>query len=51
MMHTLTFATDLIITGKIYTFRFKSTNNKGSSDYSEYLSVACTSPPDQVGII
>jgi hypothetical protein len=45
MQHTLTFASDNIITGKIYTFRFKSVNSKGSSEYSEYLSIAANIPP------
>ena len=47
MTHTVTFATDGIVTGNIYTFRFYATNEKGSSDYSEYLSVAAIDPPGQ----
>jgi len=45
MQHTLTYATDLIVTGRIYTFRFKAINSKGNSSYSEMLSVACNAPP------
>jgi hypothetical protein len=45
MSHTVTFATDGIQTGLIYSFRFKAINSKGHSDYSEYLSVAANSPP------
>ena len=45
MAHTLTYASDNIITGKVYRFRFKAFNSKGFSDYSEILSVAATSVP------
>jgi hypothetical protein len=45
MTHTLTYATDGIITGRIYTFRFKAVNEKGESEYSEYLSIAANQPP------
>ena len=47
MAHTVTFANDGIVTGSIYSFRFKSENSKGESEYSEYLSVAANSPPSQ----
>ena len=50
MTHTVTFATDGIVTGNIYTFRFYATNEKGSSDYSEYLSVAAIDPPGQANV-
>ena len=43
--HTVTYALDGILTGSIYSFRFKSFNIKGESAYSEVISVACTSPP------
>jgi hypothetical protein len=45
MYHTLTYATDSIVTGNVYTFRFKAINSKGNSTYSELLSVACNAPP------
>jgi hypothetical protein len=45
MSQTVTFASDGIITGKIYTFRFKATNIKGDSNYSDYLYVAASGPP------
>lgn len=45
MQHTVTFADDNILTGKIYSFRFKSFNSKGYSEYSEILSVAAVNPP------
>ena len=45
MLYTVTFATDGIITGQIYQFRFRSLNSKGYSDYSEILSVAAIDPP------
>lgn len=45
MAHTLTYASDNIISGKVYSFRFKAYNSKGFSDYSEILSVAATSVP------
>jgi len=47
MQHTVTYATDLIVTGRIYTFRFKAVNNKGNSSYSELLTVACNAPPSK----
>jgi hypothetical protein len=47
MEHTLTFATDGLVTGNIYTFRIKARNEKGDSDYSEFSSIACNSPPEQ----
>lgn len=45
MQHSVTFASDNIVTGKVYSFRFKALNSKGYSEYSEYLSVAATAPP------
>ena len=45
MTHTLTYAVDGIITGKVYTFRFKAVNEKGSSAFSEYISIAASKPP------
>jgi hypothetical protein len=47
MQHTVTYASDNIITGKVYTLRFKAMNSKGYSEYSENLSVAVTSPPSK----
>lgn len=47
MSHTLTYANDAIVTGKIYSFKFRALNSKGYSEYSEILSVATTAPPDQ----
>lgn len=47
MTHTLTFATDGVTTGLIYTFRFKAVNDKGSSEYSEQVSIAANEPPLQ----
>lgn len=47
MQHTLTYATDGIITGKIYSFRFKAVNVKGSSEYSEFVTIAVNKPPQQ----
>jgi hypothetical protein len=47
MTHTLTYATDQITTGLIYTFRFKAVNEKGSSEYSEQVSIAANEPPEQ----
>jgi hypothetical protein len=47
MSHTVTFAADGITTGAIYSFRFKAINSKGHSEYSEFLSVAAISPPNQ----
>lgn len=45
MQHTVTYAADNVETGKIYTFRLKSQNVKGYSEYSEQVSIACSSPP------
>jgi hypothetical protein len=45
MAHTVTYASDNIISGKVYSFRFKAFNSKGFSDYSEILRVAATSVP------
>ena len=45
MHHTVTYALDGIVTGRIYRFRFRASNSKGYSDYSELLSVAANSPP------
>jgi hypothetical protein len=50
MTHTLTFADDAIVTGKIYSFKFRALNAKGFSDYSEILSVATTAPPVKANI-
>jgi hypothetical protein len=47
MQHTLTFVNDGIITGKVYRFRFQAINVKGSSDYSEQVSIAVSKPPLQ----
>lgn len=47
MQHTLTFVNDGILTGKIYSFRFKAVNVKGSSEYSELVSIAVNKPPLQ----
>lgn len=47
MQHTLTFAVDGIITGKIYSLRTRSMNVMGYSDYSEVLYIAASSPPAQ----
>lgn len=47
MTHTLTYAVDGIITGKVYTFRFKAVNEKGSSAFSEYISIAASKPPQK----
>lgn len=47
MRHTATFATDGIVTGQEYSFRFRAVNSKGSSDYSEILSVAAIDPPEK----
>jgi len=47
MAHTLTFANDAIVTGKIYSFKFRALNAKGYSDFSEILSVASTAPPSK----
>jgi hypothetical protein len=40
MMHTVTYAADNVTTGLIYSFRIRSMNSKGYSQYSEILSVA-----------
>jgi hypothetical protein len=45
MAHTLTFAADAIVTGKIYSFQFRALNAKGYSEFSEILSVATAAPP------
>jgi hypothetical protein len=45
MQHAVTFAADEIVTGLIYTLRFKALNSKGYSEYSELLSVAAIDPP------
>jgi hypothetical protein len=45
--HTVTFALDGVTTGLIYSFQFRSMNSKGYSDFSERISIACSSPPPQ----
>jgi hypothetical protein len=47
MTHTVTYAADNIVTGNIYSFRFKAYNSKGYSEYSEILRVAATSVPSK----
>lgn len=38
-MHTLTVADDSIVPGRIYTFKFRSSNTVGWSDYTQLLRV------------
>jgi len=45
MQHTMTYASDLITTGKIYSLRTRSMNIMGYSEYSDVLYIAANSPP------
>lgn len=47
LTHTVTFALDGIVTGKIYSFKFRGQNNKGYSDFSGSVSIAAVGPPDK----
>lgn len=43
--HTVTFALDGVVTGKIYSFQFRALNSKGFSEYSEPVAIAAIAPP------
>lgn len=49
LSHTVTFATDGIVTGQIYSFKFRAKNSKGYSEFSNLASIAAIEPPNQPG--
>jgi len=51
LQHTLTFADDGVVTGKIYSFKFRALNVKGYSEYSEFVSIAAIDPPHKANSV
>ena len=47
LQHVLTTSLDGIVAGKVYSFRTKAINAKGSSELSEPVEVAVAAPPAQ----
>ena len=46
LQHTLTFAIDGIITGRVYSFKLRAKNSKGYSEFSNIVAIAAVDPPD-----
>ena len=47
LQHTLTFAIDGIITGRVYSFKLRAKNSKGYSEFSNIVAIAAVDPPDK----
>ena len=47
LQHTLTFAVDGIVTGLVYSFKFRAKNSKGYSEFSNIVAIAAVDPPDK----
>jgi hypothetical protein len=45
LTHTLTTTTDSLVTGTIYSFRFRAVNAIGNSEYSDTVRYAVVDPP------
>ena len=47
LQHSVTFATDGIVTGQLYSFKFRAKNSKGYGGFSTVTTIAAIDPPDQ----